>query len=172
MSERWRRIADFPMYEVSDKGSVRRRACKDANFNRYREARLLRATPGSRGYLQVWLSYGKKTSRAVHRLVLEAFKGPCPPSKIGCHNDGDKTNNALGNLRWDTHAANDQDSIRHGVKPRGEQNGNSRLTEIEVRHIRTLFTSGKSMRALARETGYSRPTIRSICFYKSWRHVQ
>jgi len=39
----------------------------------------------------------------VHRLVLEAFVGPCPEGEECCHApDPDPANNNLWNLRWDT----------------------------------------------------------------------
>lgn len=47
----------------------------------------------------------------VHRLVLTAFRGPCPTGKEGCHNDGDHTNNQLRNLRWDTHRNNQREAF-------------------------------------------------------------
>lgn len=53
--------------------------------------------------------------RLVHRLVLEAFVGPCPEGMEGCHGDGDPTNNSLGNLRWDTATSNQLDKVRHGT---------------------------------------------------------
>ncbi|QOV97160.1 HNH endonuclease [Rhodococcus pyridinivorans] len=54
-------------------------------------------------------------NRKVHRLVLEAFTGPCPDGMVGCHNDGDTTNNRLDNLRWDTPGANNRDKRTHGT---------------------------------------------------------
>jgi hypothetical protein len=69
------------------------------------------------------------------------FRGPCPPGMEACHNNGDPTDNRLCNLRWDTHANNEADKIRHGTyfiraRLKGERNGNSKLTEEEVRLIR------------------------------------
>lgn len=58
-----------------------------------------------------------RVSRMVHRLVLEAFVGPCPPGMECCHFDGDSTNNHLSNLRWDTHSSNQFDRVRHRTHP-------------------------------------------------------
>ena len=49
----------------------------------------------------------------AHLLVLEAHVSPRPVGLEGCHNDGDPTNNVVGNLRWDTHSANLLDIARH-----------------------------------------------------------
>jgi hypothetical protein len=51
--------------------------------------------------------------RQVHRLVLEAFVGPCPDGMECCHEDGDSTNNRVDNLRWDTHEANVRERLEH-----------------------------------------------------------
>lgn len=69
----------------------------------------------SRGYHRVTLLRdGKRHHWMLHRLVLLTFVGPCPPGMEGCHNDDDKSNNALTNLRWDTSSANHLDRTRNG----------------------------------------------------------
>ena len=104
--ERWRPVIDFDRFEVSDQGRVRIAASRRVVATR------LSATGG---YVMVTLNMnGQKTSRRVHRLVLEAFVGPCPGGEYGCHIDGDPTNNRLKNLRWDTQAHNLRDVVRHG----------------------------------------------------------
>jgi hypothetical protein len=55
---------------------------------------------------------------SVHRLVLLAFSGHCPPGKEGLHWDDDPTNNRLENLRWGTPGENQQDCIRNGNHPK------------------------------------------------------
>lgn len=50
----------------------------------------------------------------VHRLVLEAFVGPCPPGMEACHWNGIPGDNRLHNLRWDTPSANNADILRLG----------------------------------------------------------
>lgn len=52
---------------------------------------------------------------AVHRLVLEAFVGPCPPGMECCHNNGVASDNRLCNLRWDTSSENKYDWVRSGT---------------------------------------------------------
>lgn len=74
--------------------------------------------PGVRkdGRLSVVLNReGRRRTRLIHQLVLEAFVGPRPNGMEGCHNDGICTNNVWTNLRWDTRAGNAADTKRHGT---------------------------------------------------------
>lgn len=57
----------------------------------------------------------KNKTQSVHRLIAEAFHGPCPPGLECCHNNGKRTDNRPENLRWDTRSANHLDKRRHGT---------------------------------------------------------
>jgi hypothetical protein len=112
MTETWMPVHGFEgLYEVSDLGNVR-------SFARGWDGRPLRSSPNGRGYMSVNFWKGNRaTSHRVHRLVLEAFVGLPPDGMEGCHNDGNKRNNQLSNLRWDTRSANARDKGRHGNDP-------------------------------------------------------
>lgn len=67
---------------------------------------------GSRGYVQVCLRMpGERhgVTKNLHVLVAEAFLGNRPEGMHVCHSDGDKNNNSLSNLRYDTPKANWED---------------------------------------------------------------
>ena len=49
---------------------------------------------------------GKRTLKAVHRLVLEAFVGPCPEGLQCDHKNRVRDDNAATNLRWVTQKEN------------------------------------------------------------------
>lgn len=161
-SEEWRPIPDFPQYEVSNFGRVRNRNHKGCG------PRLLR--PGNvRGYQCVALSRdGKMFNRKVHRLVLEVFVGPCPDGYACAHNDGDRANNRLGNLRWATCLENAQDRQKHGTQLRGETSGKSKLTEELVSEIRNSTESGA---AVARRLSLAKTTISAVRRRLTWRHI-
>lgn len=118
-TENWKPVVGFEgLYEVSDQGRVRSldhsTTGKDGRTRRYK-GRVLVGSVDSSGRIQVVLSKeGKGHYRRVHRLVLEAFVGPCPPGYEGCHWDDDRSNNHLSNLRWDTSSANSMDLVRNG----------------------------------------------------------
>lgn len=119
MSEQWLPVVGWEgFYEVSDQGRVRSLdrmtpnrwgtltpckgrtlAGKIAPITGYRVCTLVNAAEGKQRYAN------------IHRLVLEAFVGPCPDGMECCHNDGDRSNAALTNLRWDTRSANTLDAV-------------------------------------------------------------
>lgn len=103
--EQWRPVVGYEgFYEVSNLGRVRN--CKAAR-------RILKQKTSPKGYKILKLyRHGVARTYRVHRLVLEAFVGPCPEGLEGCHWDTVPSNNSLANLRWDTRSANMLDSIR------------------------------------------------------------
>jgi len=92
------------------------------------------------GYAEISLSKeGKQQTRLVHRLVLEAFVGPCPNGKVCRHLDGNPANNNLSNICWDTQSNNLKDKAKHNTVPWGETSPNHRLEKEEVQAIRYLY---------------------------------
>jgi hypothetical protein len=130
-----------------------------------------RMNPGLRaGYPYVKLSGNTKVS--VHRLVLEAFVGPCPDGMQACHIDGNQTNNRLSNLRWDTPRENSRDRITHGTQARGERCGNSKLTEEIVRAARNeRIANGTHYYKIARKYGVATGVMFSAITGRTWAHV-
>lgn len=120
MSEFWRPVTGHECYyEVSDLGSVRSvdRLVVQANGKkRWFPGVGLRSRVQNNGYLAVGLKCGGSTwCRSVHRLVLEAFVGPCPDGMEVRHLNGNKTDNRLENLRYGTRYENMRDQVAHGT---------------------------------------------------------
>lgn len=131
-TDEWRPVAGYEgYYEVTKTGLVRSLPRhypvkrKGRQFTQFRKGQLIAIRVGRQGYHTVYLSaeaLGKPGSHhLVHRLVLAAFVGPCPDGLIGCHYDGNPANNNVENLRWDTHAANTADTLRHGRHPQASK---------------------------------------------------
>lgn len=116
-TERWLPVVGFEShYEVSNAGQVR---SKDRVGQDGRKLKGRLRSPGSTamGHRQLGLSVnGKLHYRYVHRLVLEAFVGPCPDGMECCHSNGNPADNRVENLRWDTPSANTIDAFRHGTR--------------------------------------------------------
>jgi hypothetical protein len=119
--EHWLPIPGYEgLYAVSDLGRIRSldRVITRRTDGRTQKVkgRVLRLSRSVKGRPIVILSAsGQSRTRPVHRLVLLAFVGPCPPGLEACHNNGDRTDNRLSNLRFDTHSANILDRQRHGT---------------------------------------------------------
>lgn len=124
--------------------------------------------PNSQGYRRVYLPRDGEPARdqKVHRLVLEAFVGECPPGMLARHLDGNKANNHLSNLAWGTPKENAADSIAHGTQPTGERVGTCRFSDDEVAHALARIANGESGRSVARSIGVSKTQI------SRWRRGQ
>ncbi|MFE0326287.1 HNH endonuclease [Streptomyces sp. NPDC058960] len=160
MSEEWRDVQDFPGYRVSSAGRVQGKS-----------GRLLKPWPNGTGYVQVTLTDGAvRRAVTVHRLVLEVSRGPGGDLQ-GAHLNGDPTDNRLENLSWATPAENNEHKRSHGTHRRGAAVGTARLTETDVRSIRSALEAGEAQRSIAVRFGVHFGTINAIARGKSWRHV-
>jgi hypothetical protein len=171
----------FPGYRVGDDGSVW--TCWKMVGNGYgggfhcvMSQTWRRLRPKTRkGYRYVNL---KGRMQLVHRLVLEAFVGPCPPGMECCHgpNRG-RGRDSLPNLRWGTQQSNETDRRGHGHIRRGERHGLAKATAAAVRDIRRRFATYSGVRwrflvSFGRKHGLSPAAIGKIVDCKTWRHVQ
>jgi hypothetical protein len=160
-------VVGHPDYFVDGDGSV--------FSNKSSSLRRLKPQPDGNGYLHVVLSTnGKPYTISIQRLVALHFMGPRPRGHVICHCDGDKTNNKVENLRYDTQKGNIADIKIHGTEnpPRGIRNGMSRLTEAQVLEIRRLrLRLGLTHAVIGAKFGISREHTRDIINRKAWKHV-
>lgn len=167
--ETWKPIPGHDGYEASDLGRVRSvdreipGVFKGTAAVRLWRGRVLKLQRLSTGYLLVHL--GKGNQRLVHRLVMLAFMGNPPPGQTVAHNDGNRSNNHLRNLRYDTVAGNNADKVRHGTHHRGERQGASKLTRKEVLAIRRSKAMGVTLASIY---GVSQTQISAIRNRNSW----
>jgi uncharacterized protein (DUF433 family) len=166
-----------PYYEVSDEGEVKslpRRVVARLGGTRVRPQRVLKQFDDGKGYLRVQLTdvCGVKKLKRVHRLVTDAFLGPCPEGMGGLHKDDDRGNNRLANLYYGTPADNTRDKMANG-KHRfgvslGEKHGSSRLKEEDVIGIVYSRETGLTFRAIAARYGVHEMTVQDIIHGKTW----
>ena len=132
MTEEWRAVVGYEgAYEVSDQGRVRslpRDVPLRGGLTRRQAGRIKKPTVRSgRHEVLLWKGGERKLVR-TYRLVLEAFRGPCPPDHEACHWDDDPANNRLENLRWGTASENQRDRVRNG------KHNNANKTECPQGH--------------------------------------
>lgn len=157
-------------YQVSNMGrvrSVKRTIARTDGQEKTFPSKILATTLNQkRGYQQVSLSRGNiRTTAYVHRLVAVAFLGDFSETSEVCHNDGDRLNNKIDNLRWDTRSGNAADRLRHGTSNRGEHHGNAKLIEDAAKEIKT---SPLSYSVLAKKYGVSTSTVYRIKKGLNW----
>lgn len=74
-------------------------------------------------------------------------------------------------LRIGTHATNCADKVSKGRQAKGEDAGNSKLTNQNVRFIKQFIADGLSNAFLAKQYGVSAMCISRIRAGKTWRHL-
>lgn len=162
LHEVWKLVGDFaPNYEASDQGRVRH------VINRRPLAQRHKSFDGV-ALVATINRNAKRVPVCVHRMVAEAFLGPMPPELETCHNDGDFTNNNIGNLRYDTTQSNSDDAKRHGTVAMGERSGTAKLSHKAAVEI---LTCARSAKELAREFGISEQTVSGIRTGTRWRRA-
>lgn len=105
----WKAVPGFAGYEVSEHGDVRKgdRLLKPERVHGNGRKRFALSKQGQIFRLK------------AHFLVALAFIGPKPfDGAEVCHNDGFIHNNHYSNLRWDTHAGNTADEVKHRLRMR------------------------------------------------------
>lgn len=120
-AEEWRDVKGYAgHYLVSDLGRVK--TIKSHRPNQ--SGSILRVSPMKGGYLKVNLCKNSiKRTRAVHKLVAEAFLGPCPKRHEVNHIDTNKNNNRASNLEYLTRKAHVKHSRDNGLLATGERHG-------------------------------------------------
>lgn len=116
--EQWLPIVGWEgLYEVSDLGRVRSLDRElDGKFRKRMRGRVLSPILSGHHYPLVQLCRDGAVERhRVHRLVAQAFLGPCPVGMNVCHWDDNPLNNQLSNLRYGTRSDNMRDRVRNGT---------------------------------------------------------
>lgn len=162
-------IPGFPGYAASSDGNIWSRQDGPDGPS----WRLKKLSKTANGYLVTGLTVGGVTKTyLVQRLVLLAFVGPCPPGMEAAHDDGNRENNTLANLRWATPTENQGDRRRHGTAPTGTANGRAKLDEAAVVELATdVVERGMSVADAAKKYGVSGFSVRAVVSGKSWPHV-
>jgi hypothetical protein len=120
----------------------------------------------SNGYGAVVDPSGRTTHAAI--VMCIAAHGPAPEGKpFALHScaGGKNACTSQRHIRWGTQAENMADSVADGTRCRGERQHASKLTEDDVRMIRSSTASAKSLGELL---DIHEDTVRTIRNRKSW----
>ena len=107
------------------------------------------------GYANVRLNRsGEQRWKKVHRLVCEAWRGPCPDGHECGHLDGDRLNNQPENLVWVTRKENTEHK-----RLQGRPHGGGRGTALSPETLKQIRCSPLSSRRAATEFGVSKSHV-------------
>lgn len=109
-----------------------------------------------------------------HRFSWTIHNGPIPEGMNICHTCDNPPCVNPNHLWAGTTKDNVHDMIKKGRSnpPRGERQGNSKLTEEQVRSIRKEYIPGVTLQAdIAKKYNIRYQTVDGICKRKSWRHI-
>lgn len=168
-TEEWAKVREFPDYEVSSLGNLRRPV---GGFKR--------SINGLKQYVQNGYSSigltnketGVKKTMYVHRVV--ALSLIPNPENLPCvnHKDGNKLNNSRDNLEWVTYKQNTAHAIETGLfKVSGEYHGRHVLNAAQVIEVVAFGRAGVSKALLGRRYNVTDTAIHMILSGKNWSSV-
>jgi hypothetical protein len=173
--ENWLDVVGYEgIYQVSDLGNVRSVARYTTNritgVRYWRKAKPRKTELGRNGYVRViFRREGTTKNKSVHRLVAEAFIGT--DDRDVCHNNGQRHDNRLTNLRYGTHLENMADRTKHGNTLIGTKHWKAILNDDQIVEIRKRLQRGDFQREIAADYGVQRSAISSISTGANWSHI-
>lgn len=179
--EKWRAVADYPHYEVSNFGRVRSLPRyisfirKGKQVKRIVPAKILKPTIANHGYPVVGIVNDAGPDVVlVHRLVATAWVPNPKGLPVVMHKDDVRTNCYKRNLKWGTSQENVEDMHVKGRANtvRGERTGMSVLTEKQATRALKMLKAGVIQRLVADEFKVSRSTISHLSLGLTWKHLK
>jgi hypothetical protein len=172
MKEIWRDVFDFEgLYQVSNYGRVKSlaRFVNHWRGKRFVKERILKPIDDGNGYFIVRLCKNNKGhNKFIHQLVAIAFiENPENKSQVN-HVWGDKKDNRVSSLEWSTSVENNEHAYRTGlINNTGENNGQAKLTESQVKKIKEL-RGILTQKEIAKTFNLSQGHISNIQNNKKW----
>lgn len=141
--EQWKVVCDFPDYEASNEGNIRKK----------KTGREVKQYTNANGYKMVWVYIeGKRVNKYVHRLVATAFLGLPKNNEEVNHKNGVRGDNNINNLEWVTHIDN--------ICQREEARQNIKCARLNLRILRVR--NDLTQEEMAKITGVNRMTYAFI----------
>lgn len=174
--EIWKPVKDFEgLYEVSNKGRVKALTKKVGNHLRKNEEWELSIRKDSDGYSIITMFKDqKRADRKVHRLVAIAFLiNPENKPQVN-HKDGNKDNNCVSNLEWNTAKENVIHSYSNNLKfgKKGQSHPRAVFKNSDILLIRKMRDEdGLTHDKIANFFNVNRVTITHVLNGQSYTNV-
>ncbi|TES48061.1 HNH endonuclease signature motif containing protein [Shouchella lehensis] len=161
-------------YYIDDQGNVYSEWVNKGihGLVRSKSLRKLKGSKHKHGYTMFRFKRNGK-AHLLHRLVIESFVGPIPEGMVVCHKNDIPSDNRLDNLYIGTQRQNMSDSIKLNRFPSGYKNGQSKLSQNDVRKIRRIKELNPELpnRVIAGRFGVSRKVIDLILKGATYKNV-
>lgn len=165
MMETWRPIPNFPSYEASARGDIRKIFKSTIH--------VLKPFDNGCGYFTIKAGpKGELKSVLVHKLVASTFHGERPAGLVVNHKDGNKRNNRFENLEYVTKEENQAHAVTNLLTAWGERNPLAKLNSDQVFELVTLAHRGTPRKELSRLFGISLSQVGRIVRRKQWAHLE
>ena len=157
-------------YDVSSKGRVRSRSdCRRARGS----VKILSCAPNGSGRPHFVATSPTRRDLAVHVVVLESFVGLRPSGMQASHLNGNRVDNRVCNLDWETPKKNTARKKAHGTHEYGECHSRARITEEVAEAILLACAEfGSTHDEIAVQFETTRDTVSDIARRKSWKHLR
>ena len=137
----------------------------------------IKPSVSKKGYWQVCLT--NKNTYKVHRLVALTFIENKENKPEVNHKDGNKLNNNISNLEWNTTQENIEHkrinnlgkTLKAKLSATGINNSQAKLEEEDVIFIRTNCVTKNDIKKFSKELDISISTIYDIKNRRSWTHI-
>lgn len=163
--EKWRDIKGYEgLYMASNLGRVksldRILTFKDGR-KRISYGRILSAGIDQKGYLRIVLcNANKRSTQKVHRIVASSFIENKESKSQVNHIDGNKKNNKLENLEWNTNKENSNHYCKNKHKFKKEERYKpSAFGKMKIPENLILMLGKISDKEISRRTGISLSTV-------------
>jgi hypothetical protein len=168
----WKPVLGYEgIYEASSEGRIRRLApAKGAHVGRILKPQI----HGRYGYTHICLCReGTVKMTLTHRVIAEAFLGPCPEGLTVNHKNRKGGDNRACNLEYLTLKENNQHACANGRPVQhGAALSRNGWVDDDIREMRRRVTAGESRVKVAADYGTSHAQVSRICARLSWKHVE
>jgi hypothetical protein len=166
----FKNIPGFPWYSVSEDGIL---LCwRKQGGGILSEPKVMKPGLSSRGYRTVCLYRDKIAhTKKVAFVVLLTFVSDRPRNTVISHLDGNRLNDKLSNLKWETQKDNVARKVAHGTMNFGERHGRAKLTKQDVINILEKRSLGWTYRALVKHFNIGQTQIGRIVRKEHWQEA-